>query len=83
MCWGQVVGDDRELGYRAKLSPHARPSSSDTSVTLGLGAVGGGLVDVARCALASEAVNAALGAERARRGCEPATFRRPTELFYF
>jgi tRNA/tmRNA/rRNA uracil-C5-methylase (TrmA/RlmC/RlmD family) len=62
-----VVGSPREFGYRSKITPHFTvPRESNFPIGFLRQGARFDLVDVPRCEIATEAINAALGPARAR-----------------
>jgi len=76
------IGSPRELGYRSKITPHHERPRPGQPVAIGFLKVGRrhDVVDVERCPLATEAVNARLPALRAEAAAVAATRRRGVSL---
>jgi 23S rRNA (uracil1939-C5)-methyltransferase/tRNA (uracil-5-)-methyltransferase len=74
-----VIGSPRPFGYRSKITPHFNAPREGREVAIGFLRQGSrfDIVDVPHCDIATEAINARLGAERAaiRRRAEEGTLR--------
>jgi tRNA/tmRNA/rRNA uracil-C5-methylase (TrmA/RlmC/RlmD family) len=80
-----VIGSPRAFGYRSKITPHFNSPQPGKEPAIGFLRQGTrfDIVDVPRCEIATEAINARLGAERAeirRRAAEGAFSRGSTLL---
>ncbi len=80
-----VIGSPREYGYRSKITPHfARPKDADNGQVGAIGFLRSGtrsqIVDVPRCEIATDAVNAALETVRANVRRDPRRFKRGATL---
>jgi 23S rRNA (uracil1939-C5)-methyltransferase/tRNA (uracil-5-)-methyltransferase len=73
-----VVGSPREFGYRSKITPHFNPPR-EPEFPIGFLRQGTrfDIVDVPRCAIATDGINAALGPARARAREEGAAGGHP------
>jgi tRNA/tmRNA/rRNA uracil-C5-methylase (TrmA/RlmC/RlmD family) len=81
-----VIGSPRPFGYRSKITPHFNTPRPGEELAIGFLRQGTrfDIVDVPRCDIATDAINARLGAERAeirRRAAEGAFERGSTVLF--
>jgi 23S rRNA (uracil1939-C5)-methyltransferase/tRNA (uracil-5-)-methyltransferase len=84
-----VVGSPRSFGYRSKITPHfAAPRTPEAASTLPIGFLRQGsrfdIVDVPRCEIATEAINASLAAARAsvRERAAAGAFERGATLLF-
>jgi 23S rRNA (uracil1939-C5)-methyltransferase/tRNA (uracil-5-)-methyltransferase len=80
-----VIGSPRPFGYRSKITPHFNTPRPGEELAIGFLRQGTrfDIVDVARCEIATDAINARLGPERAeirRRAAEGAFERGSTVL---
>jgi tRNA/tmRNA/rRNA uracil-C5-methylase (TrmA/RlmC/RlmD family) len=81
-----VIGSPRPFGYRSKITPHFNSPRAGEDLAIGFLRQGArfDIVDVPRCEIATDAINARLGIERAdirRRAAEGAFERGSTILF--
>jgi tRNA/tmRNA/rRNA uracil-C5-methylase (TrmA/RlmC/RlmD family) len=81
-----VIGSPRPFGYRSKITPHFNAPRAGSELAIGFLRQGTrfDIVDVARCEIATDAINARLGAARdeiRRRAGEGAFNRGATLLF--
>jgi len=81
-----VIGSPRPFGYRSKITPHFSAPRGDSELAIGFLRQGTrfDIVDVPRCEIATEAINARLGPARAeirRQAREGAYARGATLLF--
>ncbi len=77
-----VVPSPREFNYRSKITPHFAPPRSAEPMPIGFLRQGTrfDIVDVPQCPIATEAINARLGAVRARVHGQQATYQRAATL---
>ncbi len=77
-----VVGSPREYHYRSKITPHFNPPRGEEPVPIGFLRQGTrfDVVDVPQCPIATEAINARLGAVRADVHARQAGFTRAATL---
>jgi 23S rRNA (uracil1939-C5)-methyltransferase/tRNA (uracil-5-)-methyltransferase len=81
-----VIGSPRPFAYRSKITPHFNAPRGDSEVAIGFLKQGTRfeIVDVPRCEIATDGINASLGAARAEiraRAAEGAFSRGATLLF--
>ncbi len=78
-----AIGSPRAWGYRSKITPHfKRPAGPEDAMPIGFLAVDNAhrIVDVPRCPIATDAINAALPGVRARASAERARYRNGATL---
>jgi tRNA/tmRNA/rRNA uracil-C5-methylase (TrmA/RlmC/RlmD family) len=81
-----VIGSPRSFGYRSKITPHFSAPHPGSDLAIGFLRQGTrfDIVDVARCEIATEAINERLGAARAeiRRQAADGDFARGSTLLF-
>jgi tRNA/tmRNA/rRNA uracil-C5-methylase (TrmA/RlmC/RlmD family) len=79
-----VIGSPRPFGYRSKITPHFNGPAAGRELAIGFLRQGArfDIVDVPRCEIATDAINARLGAERAeiRRRAGEGAFERGSTI---
>lgn len=77
-----VIGSPKEFGYRSKITPHFNPPRQDGTMPIGFLQLGtrSNIVDVPRCEIATEAINAQLTRTRAEVLAQKDSYKRGATL---